>query len=63
MAVYMPATSGAFNEEGQEQCRRRRGSFPEVREENAFTSHRVIECNELLFVEQCYSVGYGFQGK
>lgn len=26
---------------------------PEVIEEDAFTSHRVIECNELLFTEQC----------
>lgn len=34
---------------------------PEVREGNAFTSHRVIECNELLFVEQCCSVACGFQ--
>lgn len=29
------------------------GGSPEVIEGDAFTSHRVTECNELLFAEQC----------
>lgn len=60
--VYAGGNVGAFGEEGRELRQRRRGSFrTSSRRENAFTSHRVIECNELLFVEQCHSVGHGLR--
>lgn len=62
--THMHASNvGTFVVEGKELRQRHRGSLPVTRDENAFKSHRVIECNELLFVEQCHSVGSGFQRK
>ncbi|CAL1680119.1 unnamed protein product [Lasius platythorax] len=52
---YTAASSLSSSVVGQEDFARRRywRDGPEVIEGDAFTSRRVIECNELLFAEQC----------